>query len=292
MNIIDRINSYLENPYVMDKRGKLAHYPSEASVISRLDGKVVGKCHRATYYRWIDKFVTNPVDARGLWTMKMGNMIEAGLIELCKQIGIWAGDHVKFYDVIHNISGEVDLFVFNENKEVVGCEIKTAYGYAFQHQIMKFPKTEHLMQAGIYLDYFQIPEWHLIYKARDTQEDIEYVLTMKQQDNNKILMVNHTIPVHIFYMEDIYQRFNQLGEYMIKRTLPPNDYVYGYSLAESEKRFETGEISKTRWASIKSGKITDSDWQCVYCQYLDECWKDKRVAQKLKPVKEEVNIIE
>lgn len=287
MRITELINNYLVNPHTIDKRARFSHYPSEASIISRLNGKVMGKCHRASWYSWLDMPVTNPLDARAYWTFEMGKKIEASYIEYCKQLGIWAGNNVKFYDREHNISGEADLFVFDGGKtegkpDILGIEIKSAYGYGYKKKVTQFPKIENLLQVALYMDYFHC-DWNLVYKARDTQEDVEYRIVMKTETNgDKILIINGITPVLIFYMQDIYDRYNTLGEYIIEKKMPPRDYTYGYSLQESEERCKAGEITKSRLNNIKAEKIMDSDWQCVYCSYLDECWKEKRNALKMK----------
>jgi len=282
MKVIKVINNYVTNPHVIDKRGRFAHYPSEAKIISRLDGEIIGKCHRASWYDWMGELPTNPVDARGQWTFLMGKLIEGGYVEYCKQIGIWAGNNVHLYDKIHNISGEADLFIFNESREIEGVEIKTAYGYGFQQSVSKFPKIENLLQSAIYLDYFPVFCWHLIYKARDTQEDVEYILTIgRDKDGNRAIYVDGS-PCLLFYVEDIYNQYKTLGEYVINKQLPPRDYTYMYDIEQSRERFEQGKISKTKLATVEKGTGTDSNWQCLYCSHLDRCWIEKRVAQKLK----------
>ncbi len=288
MQILPLINQHICNPYVIDKRGRLSHYPAEASIISRVDGNVIGKCHRAVYYEWKGEKATNPVDARGMWTFAMGKMIEAGYIEYCKQLGIWAGSNIHLYDAIHNISGEADLFVWDRGqdgtKQLIGVEIKTAYGYGFQKSVLQFPKIENLLQSALYLDYFRdkVKEWHLIYKARDTQEDIEYILTLDKDSEGEFLVVNYSIPVHVFYLHDIYKRYDIMGGYMLRNELAPRDYIYGYSLEESKDRLERGIISKTKYKMVENEKVTDSDWQCLYCKFLDLCWAEKRALIKTK----------
>ena len=285
MNLIDLVNKHICNPTMIDKRARLSHYPSEASVYSRLDGTCIGKCHRAVSYKWLDTPSSNPIDARGMWTFAVGKMIEAGYVEYTKQIGIWVANNLHIYDTLRNISGEVDLIV-KDAKDLIGVEIKTAYGYGFQNSVLKFPKMENLLQVGIYADYFAdtIKEWHLVYKARDTQEEVEYIITMDKDEIGKFLVVNHTIPVKQFYIEDIYARFQALGEIVCKKELARRDYVYGYSLDQSKERLKTGAISKTKLAKVEKGVVTDSDWNCLYCEYLDLCWSEKRKEFKMKQV--------
>lgn len=280
MKIIHEIDRYITDPFVIDKRGRFAHYPSEAKAISRVDGEIIGKCHRATWYDWMGYEPTNPVDARGRWIFLMGKLIEGGYVEYCKQLGIWAGNNIHMYDQVHNISGEADLFIFNEQREIEGVEIKTAYGRKFQKEIKVFPKLDNLLQVALYLEYFKMP-WHLIYKARDTQEDVEYIINLDSSTPDKFLYVDGN-PCHLFYLEDIYTQYKVLGEYVINKKIPPRDYTYMYSMEESEKRLAEGKITKNRMVTVKNGKGTDSDWNCLYCGHLDRCWVEKRATLELK----------
>lgn len=280
--LIDDINKYICNPHVIDTRGRFAHYPSEASAVSRLSGEVLGKCHRAVYYSWKKVEKTNPIDARGMWTFAFGSAIEKIYTEHTKQLGIWAGNNVKFYNMQRNVSGEADIFVFKPDRSLKGVEIKTAYGYGFQKKVKFAPKPENVMQVMLYMDYFKIPEWTLIYHSRDTQENVEYTITLQEENGLTYPVVNFALIMREFTLEDIYARYLVLGDYVVKGELPPNDFVYGYTSDKTEERFANGIISKTKFNDVSKGKVTDSDWQCLYCSYLDECWKAKRGAQKLK----------
>lgn len=274
--LIDLVNSYIINPHIVGSRGRTAHYPSEASVISRTDGNVIGRCHRATWYDWTGVVPTNPVDPRGMWTMEFGNKLESMYIEYCKQLGIWAGDHVKFYDKIHNVSGEVDMFMFDEEERIEGVEYKSAYGYGFQKNIKQYPKLENLLQVLLYFHSFpEIKFWHLVYHSRDTMENVEYGLRTTNENDNTYIVVND-IPCKIFSLEDIWTRYQQLGEYVLKNEAPPRDFKYGFTLDESTARLAAGQITKTKFAAVKAGKVLDSDWQCLYCKHLNTCYPERR----------------
>ena len=271
---------------MVSKKKRYAYYPSEASIISRTDGKTIGKCLRACWYDWKKFEPTNPVDARGLWTFAMGNAVEDVYIEQIKRLGIWAGDQIDFYDLPHNISGRVDAFVYNkEDNKIEGVEVKSAYGRSFDYAISKFPKIENLLQVALYADYFKrefdIYNWHLIYKCRDTQQECEYIIGIDKDDIGSFLTVD-SVPLKMFYVQDIHIRYKKLEEHVIRNQEPPRDYTYAYSLEESEKRCEVGEITKSRLSKVKKGEITDSDWQCLYCNHLDRCWPEKRANMKLK----------
>lgn len=285
MKIIEQVNNLMLNPSMVSRKKRYAYYPSEASIVSRSDGKVIGKCIRACWYDWCKFEPTNPVDARGLWTFKMGDAVEAVYIEQCKRLGIWAGDQIDFYDIPHNVSGRVDLFIMNHDQEIEGVEIKSAYGRSFDISISKYPKIENLLQVALYADYFKreydINTWHLIYKCRDTQQECEYIIGIEKDDHGAYLTVD-SVPLKMFYVGDIHIRYKKLEEHVIRNQEPPKDYTYGYSIEQSEQRCKDGEITKSRLAKVKKGEITDSDWQCLYCPHLDRCWSEKRASLKLR----------
>lgn len=286
--LIDKINSYILHPHVVSDRARFSHYPSEASVISKVTGGVIGKCHRACFYDWKGQPVTNPIDARGQWTMDFGKKLEEMYVELTKQLGIWAGNNVKFYDKIHNISGEVDVFVFETTPNIIGVELKSAYGYGFQNSVKAYPKLENLLQVALYINHFKLPEWRLIYHSRDTMENVEYKITLdttKEEDitQRKTLVCVNDVPCNVFFVEDIYDRYKQIGEYLLKDELPPRDFTYMYSPEQSADRFAKGLITKTKFNAVKNGKGTDSDWPCLYCKYLNHCWREKRTDIKDGP---------
>ena len=268
MQFIEQLNTYIETPHPIDEvRGRRSFYPSEASIISRTDGRIIGRCHRAIWYDWTGVKPSNPTDARGWWTFQVGNLIESAYIENAKQLGIWAGDHIKFYNQELNIAGEADLFIFREPlhkdlpKTIAGVEIKSAYGYGFQRSIKEQPKIENLLQVALYLNHFEnIDEWLLVYHSRDTMENVEYKITINKDDVGKYLVIDETMPVRVFYIKDIHDRFRTLGGYLMKGELPPRDYTYGYSINQTLERLEKGIITKSKYNAIKAGKAIDSDW--------------------------------
>lgn len=291
MSLVQQINKFITEEHVIDKRGRFSFYPSEASVVSRVSGDVIGKCMRAAWYSWKGVEVTNKIDARGRWTFAMGHMIEEMYTEQIKRMGIWAGDNVKFWDPRTNISGEGDIFIFNKENKIEGVEIKSAYGYGFQKSIKVFPNLDNVMQVSLYLDYYEdIQKWWLIYHSRDTQENVEYSVKFNpilgvDKDNppkGTTIVINDSIPIRDFYLEDIKARYQVLGAHIAKNSEPPRDFTYEYTKEQSEERFKLGKISKTKWGNVQKDKITDSDWQCLYCNHMDHCWKEKRGKQKLK----------
>ena len=110
----------------------------------------------------------------------------------------------------------------------------------------------------------------------------EKLSTIFDKDEHGTFPIVDGAPLKVFYLEDVYNRYEELGKHVIIGEAPPPDYKYGYDFTESEERFAKGKISKTAFAQIKSGKKMDSDWRCLYCGYLDKCWPEKRAEVRGK----------
>jgi len=124
-------------------------YPSEASVIDA-DGVIHGRCLRQVYYRLTNTQKTNPENARAMWIFQMGLLVEAAIIEQCKQAGIWYDDHVKWYNPEFNLSGELDVVIRNpeEPDMLIGVECCTP-ATTFLTSDYRVVSFEELNGAGI-----------------------------------------------------------------------------------------------------------------------------------------------
>lgn len=286
MKIIEEVNNQITKPLPLPDKVRSAFFPSEASVVT-VNGDIIGTCAYATYLSFLNTPISNPIDARGQWTLDMGKMVEERYIEMLKRRGVWIGNNIKYYDPVSDISGEIDVLLVDRNVEpeiIIGAEVKSAYGSKFRTSIGKFPKLENLLQVALYLDYFKFPYWILVYHARDTQEQVEYRIQITEEKliapNGEEITRHHllvdSIPLKLFYVEDIYARYRLIEEHVASRKFPPKDYTYGYTEEQTKERFNNGVISKWKMTKIKAGNLVDSDWQCLYCKYLNACWAEKR----------------
>ena len=276
--------------------GKSSLYPSESSVTWKDmygDKRVEGTCLRAAWLRvtgWAEKegqvLKTEPY---GEWIFALGKAVEIILVEQWKQMGIWVANNVKFFDQKHNISGEIDCVLQLPESKPFLVEVKSFYGYAATKQLCgnksthPSPKTSQLLQTLIYVDQFKeyFDYAKMIYYARDSANRAEFDISLIEDASKPDRGILHrpTIDGVVdsrFYLEDIYDRFDLLNQYIIANEMPPCDFEREYSAETVEKLHKQGEIAKTtyeKWQK-KPNQNPIGDWRCrSYCKYRDFCYK-------------------
>lgn len=283
MSFAQQIDKHItQSKYIIPPNSpRTTFWPTEASFKGQ-DG-VIGKCLRQAWYDHKGFKATNPVDAKGQATFDLGNMVEAWYIDKAKQIGIWAGDGIRYYDEKFNISAKMDLFILEDNR-LTGVECKSFYGHYAEKEIKEGPKTDHLMQTSLYLDYmnrlygddrsYWSGRFYIEYFGRDTCLMYEHLVELTKGE--KTYPIVNSIETQIFNVEGIAERYKELELYKGIEQEPPRDYTYAYSDEEVEAQYAQGKISKAKYAAWKKGTKTISDWRCVYCSHLDRCWPEKR----------------
>jgi len=284
MELIKKVDSFLETPLpISPPRYHRGYHPSGASCIIKNEydeEEVVGKCLRDSYWACKSVEKSNPMTARGVRITTVGKKIEEWEVQKYKEMGIWRGNNVKFFDQDHQISGEVDAFVEDsQTKSIIGVEIKTGYGYQFQSQVIGNdrrkgnPKPEHLMQVMLYENYFKdIPLFKMVYIDRGNAARAEFNVTLDKSTGAAIVdgkkyNERMTIPA-------ILHRYEELGKCLEDGVLPPRDYQLQYSNEKIQFLLDSNRLSK-KDAGIftKTGKLETGDWRCSYCDYKDYCWK-------------------
>lgn len=267
-------------------RGTL--WPSEASaeyIDEYGEKKVVGKCHRAVYYRLTGVEPTNPPTAKSQIIFLLGNSVEAMVTEAWKQMGIWENNSVKWEDKERNISGEFDV-ILREGDELYGAEVKSFYGYFANKQILGHwegrgknkryikgkPKDEHLMQAALYVDHSEgrLSGFKLVYVSRDNCDMAEFNITV--DPISKDIFINGEKELR-FTIADVYERYQQMNMFADNNMKPQREFELNPSDEKVKLLHERGEVSATAYKDHCSGKKKYNDWHCSYCDYKDHCWK-------------------
>jgi hypothetical protein len=283
MKLLEMVDKYLENPYdVHTHSHRGAYHPSQSSCIIKNEyGEdiVAGSCLRSVF--WDHKGVkeTNPMKPRGFRICAVGKMVEKFEIEQYKQMGIWRGNNVKFFNQKYNISGEADCIVFNRDRNGLhGVEIKSGYDYKFRTEVIGTstrpgrPKYDHLLQTMFYIDYFKFP-FNIIYIDRGNAARAEYEITLNDDGtpnvNGKKLGIGLSIPRAI-------SRFKELEECLKDNTLPRRDFQLKYSKERLKALNDSRRLGKgNREEFEKSGDLDIGDYQCSYCSFKDYCWDTK-----------------
>ncbi len=314
MNLLDTANAYLVHNFDgLDFliRDKNTFHARDAGVVFKsqfpqdeLDLRkqfklttdiVEGKCMRALFYDFQRMIITNPMESGSIRTMNLGNAVEDQERAYYKSIGVFHSAHIRMFNTEYQISGELDnliweyddvLFpdgtltgrvIIREPRRLIGVEIKSFYGYFAEKEVIDGgnPKWNHVLQSLIYLDYYKpnIPYWLLVYITRGggVKQGRQFKLQISKL-SDEIFIDGQLIKE--FRMKDIYSRFKK-AQFMIEaNTLPDRDFVYNYPAEIVELKKKKGEVSLKDYKAWKDGTKYISDWQCNYCPFLLECWKD------------------
>ena len=239
---------------------EFCHHPSQSSAL--VDGKLHGKCLRASFYQWTKVPKSNPIDAGGIWKQNIGDMIHERIqgiflsgpfegIEKEKRVDI------KNPALEYPIIGSIDLY---SEKLKMGLEIKTTYGAGMTSPFgikALGPKMEHRLQAICYMAMTGINQWFYIYFARDNA----YRCQLAEEWNEKCQEL----------WKGIIERWKALEAFLKINELPPRDYKV--ILNEKGEMQDTAQRGKEKFRS---------DWQCSYCDWKAHCWKDAKPEEGKK----------
>lgn len=261
-------------------------YPSEASVVyfDKFGDRVVeGGCLRQSFYR-LKGILPATSDARAEITFAMGKAAECFLIEQWKQMGIWVDNNVKFFtsELGFPLSGELDAILAEPpNAKLYGVEIKSFAGYYATKAIMGNksedggPKLNQLLQTLIYTFLFRqdLYCFRLTYLARDEpSQHRTFKVEVAQENELWYPKVDGEI-IRDFTVNDIFDRYRKLQEYVDKDEVPPRDYEAEYSNAKVEDLFSKGKLSKKKYEDHVKGKQCAGDWNCAYCNFKHICYQ-------------------
>lgn len=198
-------------------------WPSEASAVIQMptgSTRVVGKCRRAGFFRLLKssvdfytekyshwKYFVKRVDQEKIpiedytrWLWAQGELYEQYVIDKAKESGIYVSEQSRIYVKEYNISGSIDVIVFNPlTGKYSIVEVKSVYGHGGDavlgsrsdrmNGMMGQPRDSNLMQIALY-------DWHkrfknpdsnfeysrLLYGSRDTGKFAEYLIRTVQHE--------------------------------------------------------------------------------------------------------------
>jgi hypothetical protein len=111
----------------------------------------------------------------------------------------------------------------------------------------------------------------LIYISRDGGPNAEFNIELVKEGENTYPVINGIVK-RTFSIEQIYERYKELGEHIKNKTLPERDFNMFWSDERIEAEYTAGNISDTKYKTWKSKKTPIGDWNCNYCKYKTECW--------------------
>lgn len=290
--MFDKINEFICNSYVNEVDSKKdrsidTFYPSQASCVNLLTGKIEGTCARALYYDFTKAQLTNPPSPSSIRKMKYGNKIEDYEVECLKGMNICVSTQTSFEKIYETIKirGKVDAIIeyedlFND-KEYVCLEYKSSGGYYFKNlvfgtaKVNGFPKISNLMQAMIYVDAFKNHETfkfnkcYLMYIDRESCNNKSFKIELTDEgfpkiDGDEFKALN---------IKSIYERYKYLNKHLILNILPKRDFRPEIDIATCEQENEQGIISDSMLRNFKQyGKGIDV--MCQFCNYKNLCIKE------------------
>jgi hypothetical protein len=286
--VLAQIDKHLLN----NPAGKLStrakhFYPTSASCYTR-EGKIQGACLRKVAFEYWDVPKTNPPKPEMYYTWGVGKHIEIMWLDWLKEMGMYVGSNIKFYNADFNVSGEIDAIIRETpgSDILVGAEFKTSYagksGFFTRKVITGTkdcppkPKIENLMQVCLYLDtYVDIPYWVLMYAARDNWDRTEYIIRLVDVGNDRCPEITNSWGYsYIDYdisMGRIYNRYVDLKNYLKAGVLPPCDYKPLMTRQEIVALVESGETYKSKLKDFDEGKVLTAEFNCTYCNHKDLC---------------------
>lgn len=282
-------------------------HPSEASVVITNElgeREVLGGCLRSSWYRAKGGFQGEGREDTYLsWTAKHGKALEIMLIEMLKEMGVWLADSVPFIDRTYGVKGELDCIIQEPglSKPTV-LECKSFWGWSATKELLGSkrpprkgaPKDAHLLQACIYLHFFQeqVARAKLLYFARDNDSrHTEFDIVLRQEPN--LLEAISTRDIYIrgrgeegykqetrFGTGDILRRFVELKESLNLESPPPRDHALIWTPEEVEREWKRGNVTKGKYEEWQKGKRTLGHYLCRRCRYRGPCYPDQQVEEE------------
>ena len=131
-------------------------WPSEASaeLFDQRKDRVVGKCHRASFFRLTGRPVERRADAVAARKFRIGRACEKDMVEMAMEAGIHVASGVKCMSKTLTLPFELDLVVIDpDTNDAYVVENKSFAGYYKTSELKKGkPSIENVVQALLYLN--------------------------------------------------------------------------------------------------------------------------------------------
>jgi hypothetical protein len=311
-----RLYSALQTPTLPARRKTSTFHPSSASIeVPDPAGgtKIIGTCLRQQYFRMTEAPQTNEGIPDWKISADLGDKMHELVLNYIDDYGFQMGlqrlaaEH-PFYDDRVNITGRSDIIVWDHRaKKPIGIEVKSIGEYKAS-KCLESPADEHVLQAMLYLEYYQslVPEgmvkperWYIWYISRTENWSLkgkkhgspltmlwDYYITLDGPEQTVVVhSFNGTERWSAFSVLKIHNRYFQLKEYLKNDTLPPRDYEIQFTEEKIAGLYSQDLLTRKtdkqvveRW--LKKGgpkgklKLTLGNFECQLCQWKDKCWNN------------------
>ena len=312
----NKLSNALKNITLPEQRRSSGINPSSASIQYEDQAgftKTVGGCLRQSYYKMTGATKDEGGEVVSDWVLAalMGDTLHSFLVEMIDKFGFSMGiqrvvEEHGIYDKLTGLSGRSDLIAWDHNKkEPIGIEIKSISEYKCKKAVEQ-PIEDHVLQSIVYLDYYnknipddqkKIQKWYLWYLARSENWTIKSKPHLSDFTSlwDFCIELDQGSPViHLpsgasqrwswLKVEKIYERYDQLLDYVSKKTVPPRDYELTYSEEKTLALHKVNQVERKtdrdaidRW--VKKGcppgklKVVLGDGACRFCEYSKRCWE-------------------
>lgn len=282
---IEHVTDSLAKPRGGDAKAPTL-WPSEASAIVQSHGKdkVVGKCRRATFFRYLlenfkfyDKYSIwsplvedikaniTPIDRYLLWIWRQGELYEEFLIEQAKVSGVFVSSQAAVFIPEYNVSGKKDIEIINpESHKLSIVESKSVYSFggnatlgAPRSKSLGSPKDSNLMQIALYHWWHAsedeaYEESRLVYGDRGSGRYGEYLV---KTDTDKDGIINILWKPHAPYssgwvtsgitINSILNEYKNQQLWIDGGIIPPRDFDIVFNEEQLAELYSNDEMTKT-----------------------------------------------
>lgn len=253
MDLCKMLDEQLEfdNKKYREEHGeRKSHYPSELC-----------DCKRKIWYKWKNWPESNPIEGNHLLKMAIGNVIHDFLFSVLAKKGIQIEQEIEFKEKVEGstypISGRIDYLFVDLDGGLTGVEVKTTSGYGTDAIIKaNYPKPEHLSQVGIYTSCTEVKRFIILYA--DQQKGWKKQFNISNIEG-KIYVEG--APYEGFRFDKVKSDIKQIEANLQSMDPPARDFKIAIVDGVIKDKFTKDKVDYK------------SQWNCMYCQYLNTCWE-------------------
>jgi hypothetical protein len=268
MKLLNKFDEWILGREPWDKS---SHYASDSY-----------NCKRSQVYRWLGTKESNPNTAGSLIKMEMGNKIE----DIYTDYLNWAvrtGTNIDGYIVEefveqwhqrYEIEGlkypigiRLDYVLTCKNIETgnvekIAIELKSSFGRGIVDiQNKQKPKLDYLKQIFIYTYLTPFKVFNHPYLGRDSGYRTEFEII--GDEKGLTVYGSSSKKRYNFNWNQLIEKLKVVEQFVEKKEIPGRDFQVAIKNGEIKNKFQHKKIEYK------------SDWQCLYCNWMDLCWKDE-----------------
>ena len=282
LSILEEVLTIEDEEYKKSHDFTYRHNPSSAMSASP-QGKRVGACMRAMWYKAKQEPESNPRQFTSRLTAGFGNAIHTWFIDkLQKSKKLSVVGEAPGRVVVDGISKEISFRLdglVTYRGEVGGVELKTGNGFGIQKMVKTGPHERDILQILSYFGTNDAIMWFgLVYLARESGFRAEYHIW---REDGKFFIKGITPfssekEINELSFPGIIKEWNKLETHIESNEIPNRDYKVVFA--------DDGRIVDSR---IKRGYKYVSDKQCLWCSWQKKCWTSEGALEDSIKIGEE-----